>query len=282
MRWLDSPPPRQPGCSVTDPLGRAETVALLKRHGIHLRRSLGQHFLTEPNVVRRIVEIAGVGPGWRVLEIGAGAGTLTRALADTGASVLAYEIDGKLRPILAETVGDRAEVRFEDAAGVDFSQVLEGGPWALVANLPYNVGTPIVLDVLRHVAAVDRIVVMLQREAVERFVAAPGTREYGVPSVVVALHGTVEMALRVPAHLFVPQPKVESSVAVIRRRSAQPGSERAIRLAGVAFSQRRKMVRSSLKGTADEAMLIAAGIDPTLRADDLAPTDYLRLAEVSS
>lgn len=263
---------------MTDPLGRAETVALLERHGVRLRKSLGQHFLTEPNVVRRIVEVAGVGHGSRVLEIGAGAGTLTRALLDAGASVLAYEIDDAMRPVLAETVGDRAEVRFEDAADVDFATVLGEGPWALVANLPYNVGTPIVLDVLRHVPVVERIVVMLQREAVDRFRARPGTREYGIPSVVVALHGSVDVALRVPAHLFVPQPQVESSVAVIERRTPDPLAERAIALAAAAFSQRRKMIRSSLRDTVAVEAIEAAGLDPTTRAEDLTPQDYLALA----
>lgn len=266
---------------MTEPLGRAETVALLERHGVRLRKSLGQHFLAEPNVVRRIVEIAGVGAGSRVLEVGAGAGTLTRALADTGAQVIAYEIDEGLRPVLAETVGGRADLRFEDAAQVDFATVLDGEGWSLVANLPYNVGTPIVLDVLRHVPAIERIVVMLQREAVERLAAAPGSRTYGIPSVVVALHGDVRVALRVPAHLFVPRPKVESSVAVITRRPADASSEAAIRLAAAAFSQRRKMVRSSLRGLLDEEAMRGAGVDPTARAEDLAPADYLRLADAS-
>lgn len=263
---------------MSEPLGRAETMTLLERHGVHLRRSLGQHFLTEPNVVRRIVEIAGVGPGSRVLEVGAGAGTLTRALADAGAEVIAYEIDEAMRPVLEETVGDRAVIRFEDAADIDFGSVLDGDGWFLVANLPYNVGTPIVLDVLRHVPAVERIVVMLQREAVERMAATPGSRIYGIPSVVVALHGAVEVALRVPPHLFVPQPKVESSVAVITRRPAHPASEDAIRIAVAAFSQRRKMVRSSLRGILDEEAIEVAGVDPTARAEDLSPDDYLRLA----
>jgi 16S rRNA (adenine1518-N6/adenine1519-N6)-dimethyltransferase len=150
-----------------------------------------------------------------------------------------------------------------------------------VANLPYNVGTPIVLDVLRHVPAIDRIVVMLQREAVERFAAGPGTREYGVPSVIVALHGSIEVALRVPAHLFVPRPKVESSVAVITRRPAHPMAERAIGLAGTAFSQRRKMVRSSLKDVVTPGGFRSAGIDATVRAADLSPDDYLALAAVA-
>lgn len=263
---------------MAEPLGRAETLALLERHGVRLRKSLGQHFLGEPNVVRRIVEISGVGPGSRVVEIGAGAGTLTRALADAGARVVAYEVDEALRPVLEETVGDRAEVRYADAASVDFRSELEGDGWALVANLPYNVGTPIVLDVLRRVPAVERIVVMLQREAVQRFAAAPGSKDYGIPSVVVALHGTIEVAMRVAPHLFVPRPKVESSVAVIRRRPARPGTEEAIELAATAFGQRRKMVRSSLRGLVDEAALESAGIDPTSRAEDLSPDDYLRLA----
>ena len=245
-----------------------------------LRSSLGQHFLAEPNTVRRIVEISGVGPASQVLEIGAGAGTLTRALADTGARVITYEVDDALRPVLGEVVGDAAEVRFEDAAAVDFDATLPPGSWTLVANLPYNVGTPILLTLLREVPRVTRFVVMLQREAIDRLAASPGSRTYGVPSVVVALHGRVEVALRVPPHLFVPQPKVESAVAVIERVDADPRAERAIEIAAGAFGQRRKMVRSSLRGVLQDAedALTTAGIDPTARAEDLSPDDYLRLA----
>lgn len=247
---------------------------------MRLRPSLGQHFLTEPNTVRRIVEIAGVGPGSQVVEIGAGAGTLTRALADTGARVIAYEIDEGLRPILEEVVGDRAECRFEDAADVDFAAVLPPGDWSLVANLPYNVGTPIVLGLLRSVPRVVRFVVMLQREAVERLAAPPGSKTYGLPSVIVALHGTVRIALRVPPHLFVPKPKVESAVAVIDRTPAAAGTERAIEIAAGAFGQRRKMVRTSLRSVFDEPAqaLSLGGVDPAARAEDLSPSDYLRLA----
>jgi len=265
---------------VTDPLGRAETRALLDRHGIRLRRHLGQHFMVEPNVVRRIVEIAGVGAGSQVVEIGAGAGTLTRALAATGATVIAYEVDEGLRPILAETVGDAAELRFTDAAAVDFDAALPGGEWVVVANLPYNVGTPIVLTMLRFVPRITRLVVMLQREAVDRIVAEPGTRVYGLPSVIVRLHGSVRVALRVPAHVFFPVPKVESSVAVIDRVEADPAAEGAIRLAAAGFGQRRKMLRSSLRGIVAEAALVAAGIDPAARAETLVPEDWLRLARV--
>ena len=265
---------------MAEPLGRAATRELLERHGIRLRPSLGQHFLTEPNTVRRIVEIAGVGPGSRVVEVGAGAGTLTRALAEAGAEVIAYEVDDSLRPLLEEVVGQRAEIRFEDAADVDFDAVLPPGDWSLVANLPYNVGTPIVLRLLREVPRVGRLVVMLQREAVERLAASPGSKTYGLPSVVVGLHGTIRVALRVPPHLFVPQPKVESAVAVIERKPADPRAERAIEIAAAAFGQRRKMVRTSLRGVFPdpEPVLSAVGVDPTSRAEELSPSDYLRLA----
>ena len=266
---------------MAEPLGRAETRALLERHGIRLRRDLGQHFLVEPNLVRRIVEISGVGPGSQVVEIGAGAGTLTRALAATGARVIAYEIDAALRPALEETVGGAVEIRFADAAAVDWETALPPGEWVVVANLPYNVGTPIVLTMLRAVPRIVRLVVMLQREAVDRLVADPGSKVFGLPSVVVRLNGTVRTALRVPAHVFFPEPKVESAVAVIDRIPADPASEAAIGLAAAGFGQRRKMLRSALKDRVSEAALRTAGIDPAARAETLNPADWLRLARAS-
>ena len=195
--------------------------------------------------------------------------------------MIAYEVDVGLRPVLEETVGDRADVRYADAAAIDFAKVLQGTGWSLVANLPYNVGTPIVLDVLRHVPAIDRVVVMLQREAIQRFGAAPGSGDYGLPSVVVALHGTIDVAMHVAPHLFVPRPNVESTVAVIQRREPDPLAERAIEIAGTAFGQRRKMIRSSLGAMLSNEAIERVGINPTLRAEDLSPADYLRLAAVS-
>jgi len=267
-----------------DPLGRGATARLLAAHGVHPRKDLGQHFLVDPNLVRRIVAVAGVGPGDRVLEIGAGAGTLTRGLAAAGARVLAYEVDPRLRPVLEAALAGVAgvEVLYEDASGLDPSR-LEEGPWVLVANLPYHVGTPLLLRLLREAPAITRFVVMLQREAVDRLAAAPGSRTYGIPSVVVQLHGTVAVALRVPPTVFLPPPRVESAVAVIRRTPPHPLAERAIGLAAAAFGQRRKMLRRSLAAALADpaAALAAAGIDATRRAEDLAPGDYLRLAEVT-
>ena len=267
-----------------DPLGRGATASLLAAHGINPRRALGQHFLVDPNVVRRIVAVSGVGPGDRVLEVGAGAGTLTRGLAAAGARVLAYEVDPALRPVLEASLAGvpGVEVRYEDAAGLD-PGLLGEGPWVMVANLPYNVGTPLLLRLLRRAPAVTRFVVMLQREAVERLAAGPGSRVYGLPSVVVRLHGTVEVAFRVPPTVFIPPPKVESAVAVIERTAPHPAAERAIALAAAAFGQRRKMLRRSLAGALTDpvAALGAAGLDPTRRAEDLAPEDYLVLAEAA-
>jgi 16S rRNA (adenine1518-N6/adenine1519-N6)-dimethyltransferase len=267
-----------------EPLGRAATARLLAAHGVRPRRSLGQHFLVDPNLVRKVVAAAEVRPGDRVLEIGAGAGTLTRALAAAGARVLAYEVDPRLRPVLEEAlegVGG-VEVRYADAATIDPAE-FGGEEWAVVANLPYHVGTPLLLRLLREAPGISRFVVMLQLEAVERLAAAPGSRVYGLPSVVVQLHGTIRVAFRVPAAVFLPPPKVESAVAVIRRREAHPRAEQAVALAAAAFGQRRKMLRRSLaRVLADPATaLAAAGLAATGRAEELSPEDYLRLAEVA-
>lgn len=270
---------------MAEPLSPSATAELLKRHGVRLDRRHGQNFLIDPNIVRRIVEIAGCGPGDLVVEIGAGAGTLTRALAASGATVVAYEIDEGLRSLLDDTLDgvDGVEVRFADATTVDLDGDLPGGPWTMVANLPYNVGTPILLDALRHAPRITRFVVMLQREAVDRLVAQPGSKTYGLPSVVAGLHGRAETVLRVPGHVFMPPTPVTSSVAVIDRIEPHPSTERAIDLAASVFGQRRKMLRSSLKGVVPdpEAALATAGISPTARPEQLAPVDYLALAEAT-
>lgn len=266
-----------------DPLGRAETIELIRRHDIRPAKALGQHFLVEPNIVRRIVEISGVGPGDRVLEVGAGAGTLTRALARTGAEVVAYEVDDRLRPLLAETVGGLdVELRFADATRADLGDRLADGQWVLVANLPYNVGTSLVLELLQHAPSMHRFVVMLQREAVDRLAASPGTKVYGLPSVVAALHGEVHVALRVPPHVFVPTPKVESAVAVIERSAPAVEAATAVAIASAAFRQRRKMIRSSLRGIVGTEAIEEAGLDPRARAEQLSPEDYVALARTVS
>jgi 16S rRNA (adenine1518-N6/adenine1519-N6)-dimethyltransferase len=267
------------------PQGRNEVRALLERHGRRPNKRLGQHFLADPNLVERIVRLAGVGPGDLVVEIGAGTGTLTRALHAAGATIVAYEVDQGLAPVLDESLAglQRVDLRFGDATAVDFTAELAGGPWTMVANLPYHLGTPLLLDMLQHATPVVRFVVMVQREVADRLVAVPGSRTYGIPSVVVALRARAEFGFAVPAQVFVPAPSVASAVVTFDRIEPAPHTDRAEALATVAFSQRRKMIRGSLRTTLDDVELVleAAGVDPTLRAEDLTPADYLRLAAVA-
>lgn len=270
---------------MTEPQGRREIRDLLSKHGLSPRTALGQHFLADPNIVRRIVRLSGVDATSNVLEVGAGTGTLTRGLAATGARVLAYEVDYHLRPLLEESVGElpNVEIRMEDARSLDVAGL--AGEWTLVANLPYHVGTPLVLDFLRFAPAIHTFVVMVQREVADRMTAKPGGKQYGLPTVVVNLYAGIKMEFTVPPHVFVPAPQVASAVVSIRRRDeVDEQAERAIELAAAGFAQRRKMLRSSLKGAMDDPMATceAAGIDPTQRAESLSTGDWLALARVSS
>ncbi len=259
---------------------------MLERHGLTPIHRLGQHFLADANITTKIVAIAEIQPGDSVVEVGAGTGTLTAALAEAGAHVLAYEVDSGLRPVLEEvTDGLDVELRFEDIMDVDLGAVLDRDrSWKLVANLPYNVGTPLVLDAMRHVSQVDQFVVMVQREVASRFCAHPGTRDYGLPSVVAQIHTEPRLDFTVPPQVFFPAPRVDSAVLVMPRVPAPAQSERAIELAGVAFRQRRKMLRRSLADEFADAVevLEAVGIAPTARAEDLSPEDFLRLAGSAS
>lgn len=260
---------------------RSEIAALLEEHGLAPIHRLGQHFLADANITRKIVGLADVGSGDQVLEVGAGTGTLTRALAATGARVVAYEVDQGLRPVLdTVTEGLDVDVRIADATKADLVSELAGGRWVMVANLPYNVGTPLVMDALRHVEAIERFVIMVQREVAERLAARPGSDQYGLPSVVAGIHSDAMVAFRVPAQVFYPPPRVDSAVVVLERKPAPQGAERAVELARAAFGQRRKMLRKSLAAVLDDpvAALEAAGIEETARAEELSPEDFLSLA----
>jgi 16S rRNA (adenine1518-N6/adenine1519-N6)-dimethyltransferase len=272
--------------TVTDlgPQGRSRIRELLDSYELSPRKSLGQNFLADPNVIRKIVRIAGIDSGSRVVEIGGGTGTLTEALAATGASVVVYEIDDGLVEVLGGVVGDlpNVEVRHEDAAGVDLEQALVGGPWTLVANLPYNVGTGILLDAIRGAPRVIRFVAMVQREVADRLFAEAGSKTYGVPSVVIALYTAGSPEFNVGPDVFYPRPPVGSTVVALDRIDPHEKAEQAVSIAAVAFQQRRKMLRKSLESVLDDPApaLLSAGIDPTARAEDLQPLDFVTLAEV--
>ncbi len=263
---------------------RSQVAALLDRHGLRPNTSLGQHFLVDPNITRRIVDLVGP-PSDPVLEIGVGTATLSSELLAAGHRLLGYEVDARLRPLIDEVIGadPRAEIRFEDVMRVDLNAVLGEEPWVMASNLPYEVGTPLVLDALREVAVLERFVVMVQREVADRMVAVPGDPAYGLPSVVVSLHANARIAFRVPPQVFLPAPRVGSAVVVLDRSAAPAGADEALRLAAAGFGQRRKMLRQSLASVleAPSVELEAAGIDPRARAEEVAPAEWLRLAEVT-
>ncbi len=259
--------------------GKGELVGLLRQHNVTPSKRFGQNFLVDPNTIRKIVDLAAVGPDDRVLEVGAGTGTLTRELAKTGAQIVAYEIDPRLQPILEEVMSgiENVELRFTDAVEAEFG----GGPWTVVANLPYNLAATLVLDWLVLPGRPERFVVMVQREVADRFTADPGSRVYGLPSVVARLYGSPRLAFRVPATVFYPQPDVDSAVVEIVSRTPSEFAAAAARLAAAAFGQRRKMLRRSLADALADpaAVLTVAGIDPAARPEDLTAAQFLSLAE---
>ena len=265
----------------------SQVADLLARHGLRPSRALGQNFVADPNTVRRIARLAGVGAGDRVIEIGPGLGALTLALAETGASVTAVEADRHLIPVLEEVVAELPSVRIlhADAMALDWSELLGDQPgWVLVANLPYNIATPLVADLLDHVPVISRMLVMVQREVGERLAAGPGDEAYGAVSVKVAYWAEARVAGRVPASVFVPRPNVESVLVDIRRRAVpavdpeavDPGRLFAVVRAG--FATRRKMLRRSLAGVVSPDAFAAAGVAPESRAEDLDVEAWGRLA----
>jgi 16S rRNA (adenine1518-N6/adenine1519-N6)-dimethyltransferase len=269
-------------------LNRSDVLDLLARHGLRPSRALGQNFVADANTVRRVARLAGVGPGDRVVEIGAGLGSLTLALAETGASVTAVEVDRRLVAVLREVVEPHGvEVVEADALTADWAGLLGEGPWALVANLPYNVATPLVADLLDGVPAIERMLVMVQREVGERLAAAAGDPAYGAVSVKVAYWAEAEVAGRVPPSVFVPRPKVESALVRIVRRRGGPAvgddveRDRLFALVRAGFAQRRKMLRRALAGEVAPGAFACAGIRPEARAEELDVHAWGRLARCS-
>jgi len=288
-------------------LSRGDIRRLLESADVRPSKARGQNFVADPNTVRRIARLSGVGPGDRVVEIGAGLGSLTLALAELGASVTAIEIDRRLLPLLRSVVEPAGVTVVEgDALDLDWGALLGDGPgmagggveapggsgeaaakpWTLVANLPYNVATPLVADLLDEVPAIGRMLVMVQREVAERLAAKAGDDAYGAVSVKVAYWAEAKVVGKVPSTVFVPAPSVESALVRITRRPepAVPSTVDAARLftlVRAGFGQRRKMLRRSLAGVVDPGVFERAGIRPDARAEELAVEDWGRLAACS-
>ncbi len=261
---------------------RTTLTALLAQHDLGPSRALGQNFVVDPNTVRRIARLSGVGPESHVVEIGAGLGSLTLALVETGASVTAVELDRYLVPVLREVVaGHPVRVVEGDAMRLDWTELLAGHDhWTLVANLPYNVATPLVLDLLAGVPAIERMLVMVQLEAGERLAAGPGSRTYGIPSVKVALRASARIVGKVGPDVFLPRPRVDSALVEIVRLP-QPATDadpvRLVELVETGFNQRRKMLRRSLAALVPPEAFAAAGVDPENRPEQLSVQDWGRL-----
>ena len=224
-----------------------------------------------------------------MVEIGAGFGSLTVALADAGADVLAIELDRALLPALEEVVGARVKVRLlrADATSLDWPATLDANPWMLCANLPYQVATPIVLDVLRTAPVVHRLVVMVQREVAERLVARPGSPAYGIPSVRVAYRASATLVRRVPPEVFWPRPTVDSAIVRLDRLPAPPvavAEERLWRVVDAGFGHRRKNMRNALRSlgldaAGADAILRACAVDPSARAEQLGLPELTAIVE---
>ena len=272
-------------------LGPAEIRDLADQLDLQPTKKLGQNFVVDANTVRRIVRAAHVEPGDEVLEVGPGLGSLTLGLLDVGARVTAVEIDARLATQLPLTVAelapdaaDRLTVITADAIKV---AELPGSPKRLVANLPYNISVPVLLHLLRRVPSLESALVMVQAEVGQRIAAPPGSKVYGSPSVKAAWYGTWSTAGQVSRQVFWPVPNVDSILVSFARAASLPGSEEeraeVFALVDGAFGQRRKMLRQALAeqlggSAAASARLESAGVDPTLRGEQLSMPDFLAIA----
>jgi len=264
--------------------GRSEIHRLLELAGTNPSKALGQNFVADPNTVRRIARTAGIGVGDRVVEVGAGLGSLTLALAETGAQVTAIERDQRLLAVLPDVLaGTSVELVEGDAMTLDWGALLGSETWSLVANLPYNIATPLVLDLLADHPGIDRMVVMVQAEVGDRLVAEPGAPECGIPSVKASYWTEARTAFKVGPDVFVPRPRVDSSVIELTRRAGATGTEAdpavLFALVDTAFGQRRKMLRRSLRALGvDEAVFAAAGLSGATRPESLSLQQWGALA----
>jgi 16S rRNA (adenine1518-N6/adenine1519-N6)-dimethyltransferase len=259
---------------------------VIARFELQTKKSLGQHFLCDLNLTRKIAEAAGDLSGCTVIEIGPGPGGLTRALLDTAAKkIIAVEKDRRCVAALADLVQyaeGRLEVIEGDALETDAVK-LARGPKAIVANLPYNIGTELLLKWLKDIDHFRSFTLMFQAEVAARIAALPSRKAYGRLSVIAQFCCEVTRALDIPARAFTPPPKVDSAVVHLVPRKDRPKDirfEEIGKITAAAFGQRRKMLRSSLKPLGGEALLKRAGINPELRAENLSVADFEGLARL--
>lgn len=264
------------------------TRHILSTFKLHADKKLGQNFLISERIVRRIAAAAELTENDIVLEVGPGIGTLTQALAETKANVVAVELDKRLLPVLEKTLDgyDNVRVINSDILELDIMKAINAPSFKVAANLPYYITTPIIFALLEKKLPLERLVVMVQKEVAERMTAQPGGKDYGALSVAIQYYTEPVMAFKVPASSFIPAPNVESAVVVCKRRPMPPVEvcDEALffRVVKAAFSVRRKMLSNALKNmgiTADQARawLEAAGIDAKRRGETLSLEDFAKL-----
>jgi 16S rRNA (adenine1518-N6/adenine1519-N6)-dimethyltransferase len=255
----------------------------LIREGLWAKKSFGQHFLLDLEITRRIVALAGDVRSQTVLEIGPGPGGLTRALIEAGAHVIAIEKDRRFAPLLEE-IAAHAEGRLRvvegDALDIDYAALLDSARARIVANLPYNVGTPLLVSWLKADAWRGAMTLMFQREVGERIVARVGREAYGRLAVLAQAVCTARIVMHLAPRAFTPPPKVASVVVQLEDRADRFDDLTALEtVTAAAFGQRRKMLRSSLKALGDaEALCASASLDPTARAETIDVAGFCRLA----
>lgn len=257
----------------------------LEAHGLWANKGLGQHFLLDLNITRRIARAAGHLDGKTVLEVGPGPGGLTRALLEAGASVVAIEKDARFLPLLEPLIqwsAGRLRLVEGDALAVDVEALLTGGHAHVISNLPYNVGTPLLIKWLKAGAWRGPMTLMFQKEVAQRIVAKPGGDAYGRLAVLAQARCDVRLEFIVPARAFTPPPKVASAIVHLTDRAdPYPHLDALERVTAAAFGQRRKMLRAALRALTPDAepLLHEAGIAPTARAEEIDQLGFRRLAD---
>jgi len=257
----------------------------LAAHDLLAKKSFGQHFLLDLNITRKIARLAEVGDGQTVIEVGPGPGGLTRALLETGAQVTAVEMDPRFEPLLHElsaAADGRLRLVIADALKVDEAKLAGGEPAAIVSNLPYNVGTPLLIKWLTGPFTPVSMTLMFQKEVAERIVAEPGSEAYGRLAVISQACARARLVMDAPARAFTPPPKVDSAVVRLVPREDRPAPARLAALQAVtqaAFGQRRKMLRASLKALGGGELCEAAGLASDIRAETVGIEGFLALAD---
>ncbi|UKS65404.1 16S rRNA (adenine(1518)-N(6)/adenine(1519)-N(6))-dimethyltransferase RsmA [Rossellomorea marisflavi] len=275
------------------------TKEILEKHGFSFKKSLGQNFLIDPNILRNITDHAGLSKETAAIEIGPGIGALTEHLARTSGKVVAFEIDQRLIPILEDTLSpyDNVTIVNQDVLEADVASIIETElagyeDIMVVANLPYYVTTPIILKLLMERLPIHGICVMLQKEVGDRISARPGTKAYGSLSIAIQYYTEAEMVMTVPKSVFMPQPNVDSAVIRLTKRSVPPvqvqDEDFLFTVSRASFAQRRKTILNNLTSQLPQGKekkdlileaLSKAGVDPTRRGETLSIEEFGNLSD---